>query len=267
MANAYPTRKKTKANAALRRGKCQLAGDVVPSTARPHRGITRAPNSESNSHFTSGTGARRGGRGGRPPADHGGAEPGARPRHCGGDAARGGGAAEGEGVAGQTARGGGAEGLGGALQGPCGGAGTAGGYRPKPEAATGGRRRRAEGSRPWRVAPVVPAAPRGRAAAAAAPGPHKEETAQLVPGLPPSPGPAPKGRGQLLWDPGENATRKKHFLPGPPPRTDSRVLRSRRPRGLPSGLRAQPPPILPQVALRFAGEIRSCLRLFPPQLG
>lgn len=75
--------------------------------------LSQRQNSESSSHFTPGTRARRGGQSGRPPGDYGGAEPGARPRHCGGDEARGGGAAEAAWGGGrQTARGAGARGLG-----------------------------------------------------------------------------------------------------------------------------------------------------------
>lgn len=129
------------------------------------------------------------------------------------------------------------------------------GDRPKREAAAGGR---VEGSRMRRSRQSSQLCGGGGPTAAAVPGPHKEETTQLVGLQPQSPGPAQRGRGRPHWDSGGKATRKRHFLPGPPPRTKSQVFRSRWPGGLPSPQRAPSPapagPTHPWSAVKSAAD-------------
>lgn len=79
---------KQKPTPTLAHRQCQPKGDVAPLKDRPRRGVINA------AHLGVEFGLHLGAVGAGPGGDRGGAEFGARLRHCGGDAARGGGAAQ-----------------------------------------------------------------------------------------------------------------------------------------------------------------------------
>lgn len=217
LADIHPLRgSKQKPTTLPSRGKCQSAGDVALLKDGPRRGVITAPQLgvEFRLHFGAGVAGLRG--------DRGGAEPGERPQHGGAAVARGGGAAE---AAGSQTK-------------------LPAQEAPEASAATckslrGGRARAASwGSRLLRLRRSRGG---GGPTAATAPGPHKEETGQLV-------GPQPRRRGlprgagdDRAGTPGGARRGKGTSCLGPPPRADSRVLRDPDPEGRLSSHRVPDP--------------------------